>query len=41
MSVNKTEQSKGLGILFGDRLRFTTNSQDLGYSIQWKQLEPF
>jgi serine/threonine protein kinase len=42
MSVNRSRKIKGLGIIFGDRLIFTTNSQsDESFSLKWKQLDPF
>jgi hypothetical protein len=42
MSVNRSYKSKGLGMLFGDRIIFTSNTQnDVGFSLRWKQLEPF
>ncbi len=41
-SVNRSKKTKGLGIIFGDRIIFTTNSQpDRDLSLKWKQLDPF
>ncbi len=42
MSVNSAKKIKGLGIIFGDRIIFWSNSQpEQGFSLQWKQLDPF
>jgi hypothetical protein len=42
MYLNTSNEIKGLGILFGDRIIFTSNGQpDLGISLKWKHLYPF